>query len=182
MTALLAAAAAAFAATNLDDLLLLCLLFGRADSRRDKGRIALGQVLGLTVLTGISLLCALGLAALPHKWLRLLGLVPIALAIRLLLAKDREAAGSLPLSVTGVTALAVANGGDNLGVYIPYFAQLTGPELTLAALLFVALAGLWCLLALWLIRLPALRAFLGRWSERLVPVVFLLLGIGILLG
>ncbi len=182
MGRLLARAAAAFAATNLDDILLLCLLFGRAKTAKDKGKIALGQVLGLLTLTLVSLLGGLGLGALPKGALRLLGLVPVALAARMLLWQDREQGSALPMSVLGVAGLAVANGGDNLGVYLPLFAQMTVGECLLTAALFTALSGLWCLLGASLARLPLLEEFLRRWGDKLVPVVFLLLGISILLG
>ncbi len=173
---------AAFAATNLDDLLLLCLLFGQAGTSADRRRIALGQVLGLTVLTVVSLLGGLGLGQLPAGILRLLGLVPIALGLRMLFGKTEERSAGLSLSVRGVAALAVANGGDNLGLYLPLFAQRTPGGCLLTAAIFLLMAGLWCLLGAFLAKLPPLERFLRRWGGKMVPAVFLLLGVSILLA
>ena len=81
MMEVLAAAAAAFVSTNLDDIFILMLLFAQAEKRAAKGRIVAGQYLGLGALTAGSMLCALGLGRIPQIWLRLLGLVPMALAL-----------------------------------------------------------------------------------------------------
>ena len=77
----LAASAAAFAATNVNDFSVLMLLFGQEESRLARRKICLGQLLGLAVLTAASVACALGLGGLPKAWLRLLGLVPAVLIL-----------------------------------------------------------------------------------------------------
>ncbi len=182
MGSLLLTAAAAFAATNLDDILLLCLLFGRTDTPKDKARIALGQCLGLAALTLLGWLGGRGLAALPEAVLRLLGLVPLALGLRMMLRRQEEASAALPLSALGVAGLALANGGDNLGVYAPLFAQLTLGESALTALVFGLMTLLWCFLGATLSGLPPVERFLRRWGRELAPVVLVLLGISILMG
>ena len=56
MTVLAAAvtAAAAFAATNMDDLFVLMLLFGQARGADERRKIVLGQFLGVALLTAVS--------------------------------------------------------------------------------------------------------------------------------
>ena len=176
----LAAAAAAFIATNLDDLLVLMLLFARAESRRGQLRVAFGQYLGLAILTVGAMLCARGLASLPEQYLRLLGLVPILLAFRIWRNREEEETEPAAAGVLATAALTLANGGDNLGVYIPLFAGFSSRELAAAGLVFAVLCGLWCLMACGLAARPGVQHAIDRHKGWLVPVVFLLLGLSIL--
>jgi len=181
MVGTLAAAAAAFIATNLDDLLVLLLLFARAKERRGRLRVALGQLLGLAVLTGGAMVCAQGLTALPERYLRLLGLVPVLLALRIWRSGEGEEAAPAASGVLSTAALTLANGGDNLGVYIPLFAGFSLRELAAAGAAFTVLCGLWCLLACGLAYRPGVQRAVEHCKGWLVPVVFLLLGLHILL-
>ena len=179
----LAASTAAFAATNVDDLFVLMLLFGQAESRLARRKICLGQLLGLAVLTAASVACALGLGVLPKAWLRLLGLVPITLGVRAWLTRrgeDEQAPSAVGLLSTAL--LTVANGGDNLGVYIPLFAGFDGGQLTLCAGVFALMTLLWCLLGARLASLPRVGAAIGKYKAVLVPAVLILLGLYILLS
>ena len=179
-------AALSFAATNLDDILLLMLLFSAAKSAAHRRRIALGQFLGIGILTAAALLGGVGLSLLPDAVLRLLGLVPMYLGVRMLLQRrDADAPAAIPAgagSALSVALLTVANGGDNLGVYLPLFAGYTLAQSLLTVVIFGALTGLWCLLAQGLISLPGLGETLRRRGSVLVPWVLILLGLYILLG
>lgn len=179
----LTASAAAFIGTNIDDSLILMLLFAQASGRAEKRRIVAGQYLGLGLLTAVSLLGAVGLGQVPGQYLRLLGLVPIALGIRAWLRrKEEETAEAKGTGVLPVAALTIANGGDNIGVYIPLFAGFTGAQLAVTAAVFAAMTGLWCLLGARLAALPQVQEAIRRWKGVLVPVVFILLGLSILLS
>ena len=74
MSEALAASAAAFIATNIDDIFILMLLFAQTNDRIEKGRVAAGQYLGMVVLTAVSLLGAFGLGYVPSYYIRYLGL------------------------------------------------------------------------------------------------------------
>lgn len=176
-------AAAAFAATNVDDLFVLMLLFGQAQSGADRRRIVAGQYVGVALLTAVSLAGAWGLGQIPDRYVRLLGLVPIALGIRAWLQRGGpdETAGSA-LSVLAVAALTVSGGGDNIGVYLPLFTHMSGEGQGATLLVFALLCGLWCLLGSCLAALPAVGKAITRHKGWLVPLVFLLLGMFILLG
>ena len=78
MLATIITAAAAFAATNIDDILINTLFFAKAHSRSDAVRIFAGKYLGIGALTAASMLCAYGLRAVPQTVIGLLGIVPIA--------------------------------------------------------------------------------------------------------
>lgn len=180
MGAVMAKAAAAFIGTNLDDILVLMLLFAGAGTRVGRLKITLGQYLGLGVLTAVSMLCGLGLAKVPEQWLRLLGLVPIFLALRAWRGRDGEEATQSACGVLSTAALTIANGGDNLGVYIPLFAGFSTGELAVTAAVFALLCGLWCLLGARLSAVPAVAQAITRHKGWLVPLVLLLLGLSIL--
>lgn len=183
MMEVLAAAAAAFVSTNLDDIFILMLLFAQAEERAAKGRIVAGQYLGLGALTAGSMLCALGLGRIPQIWLRLLGLVPVALGVRAWFCREAEEKASVSaVGVLSTAALTIANGGDNLGVYIPLFAGFSTDGLAITAVVFVLLCGLWCLLGMKLAALPGVQAVIRRWKGILVPAVLILLGLSIILS
>jgi cadmium resistance protein CadD (predicted permease) len=110
------ASVASYAITNVDDLFVLMLLLGQG---RGRGRIAAGHCLGVAALTLLSLLGALGLGNLPIRFTCLLGLVPMALGVRCILARTgKDADAALPaatLSPLGMAAVTLGNGADNLG-------------------------------------------------------------------
>ena len=176
-----------FAATNLDDLLVLLALFSSAGFR---GReVAVGQFLGIGALVLVSGLAALIALVIPGAYIRLLGLVPIFLGLRQLLGSsdpDADQAlrprGSGMRRVLSVTAVTIANGGDNLSVYTPFFAVRDGFWIALAVVVFAAMTAIWLILARWLVRHSALGRLLRRYERRLLPGVFILLGVFILSG
>lgn len=186
-------AMAAFAVTNLDDILLLVLLFSRLDQRLRGIHVVSGQFLGVSLLVLVSLLGHLGRGALPLSWLGLLGLLPISLGISRLMDQLRPAAAAGPepgnplealpaaapwplAGVIGVAAITVANGSDNIGVYLPLFAHAGGVGLAITLLVFAAMTGLWCLIAWRLTRLPPLASLLDRLGTPLIPWVLIGLG------
>ena len=179
----LAAAAAAFAATNIDDLFVLMLLFGQAGDRARRRKICLGQLLGIAALTAVSAVCALGLGRIPARYLRLLGLVPVVLGIRAWRDRNGQEETDAPaVGLLGTAALTVSNGGDNLGVYIPLFAGLEAGRLLLCAGTFAAMTLLWCLLGSRLASLPRVGEAIRKYRGVLVPTVLVLLGLHILLS
>jgi cadmium resistance protein CadD (predicted permease) len=178
-------AVATFASTNIDDIFVLVAFFSTPGYRSSS--VALGQYLGIGTLVGVSLVCALAAVAIPAQYLGMLGLAPIAIGARKLWTgwRDRtvwkpdpaRAGGRKLLTVAGVT---VANGGDSLGIYIPMFATRTKPALTVTIAVFLVLTGLWCAVAHFLVRHPALGTPLRRWGHRVLPFVLIGLGVYIL--
>lgn len=166
----LLAGIAAFAATNIDDLLLLTLLFaGRSVSRP---AIVLGQFGGIAILFGVSVLAATLALALPLALVAGLGLIPILLGIRMLRSSDRPTGESAPprvMGLAGVAATTVANGADNIGVYVPLFAIYPGSTLAVWALVFIVMTLLWCAVAVLMVSQPHLRATIDRFGRRALP-------------
>jgi cadmium resistance protein CadD (predicted permease) len=180
-------AALSFVATNLDDIVILMLLFSLAKAPGDYIAVTAGQFLGVGILTCAGLLGAVGLGLLPVAYLRWLGLVPLFLGIRgWIQRKEADSVEALPGAgkgqVLSVALLTVANGGDNLGVWIPLFAGYSSAQRLMAAVVFAAMTGVWCFLGRNLSKLPGVNGFLQRNSRTLVPWVLMLLGLYILLA
>ena len=175
-------AVTAFVGTKLDDIFLLMLFFSQCTARRQKTNVILGQYLGITVLVLISLLAASGLQLIPQGWLRLLGLLPTALGIRAWLQRSGEDAEVSSVKAGSVALVTIANGGDNLGVYIPLFSGFSFGQRMICAAVFALMTALWCFLGARLAGLPSLNRFLRKYRTVIVPVVLILLGLYILSG
>lgn len=193
------AASIAFITTNIDDILLLMLFFTQVNLSFRKRHIVTGHYLGFTAIVVISLLGFAGALLLPRSIVALLGLIPIGLGIYQLFRKsakdddeDMQIDASTPvrhgfigslmsmhtLSVAGVT---LANGADNISVYVPLFASQHPQDVLLIIMVFWVLVGLWCYAGYRLVRYPAIARILDRYGERLVPYVFIVLGAYIVL-
>ena len=173
-----------YASTNVDDLFLLTLLCAQTDSPAGQRGILAGHCLGIGALTAASLLGALGLQAIAgERLIRLLGLIPILLGIRSWLQSTGDDAPACPpLGVSGIFLLTVANGADNIGVYIPAFSRFTPMQLAATLFLFALLCLVWWLLAARLASHPPLRRKLRQYQRVLVPLVLIGIGLSVLLG
>lgn len=189
-------AIALFAVTNVDDLVLLALYFvGSARHRR----IVAGQYLGFGVLLAVSVAGALGVSLLPERVRPLLGLVPIALGLRAgwqvwqarraatASGDARASAAEAPgrpgsVGVLAVAGVMVANGGDNLGVYIPVFSDADAAGLVTYALVFLVLVGVWCAIGRFLATREVVARTLARWGHVILPVVLTAVGVLVLCG
>jgi cadmium resistance protein CadD (predicted permease) len=190
----LAIAIAAFASTNVDDLFLLASLFVDAEFRTIS--VVVGQFLGMSLLVVISILAALFTSAIPGGWIGLLGLAPLLLGINRLwkLFKRRRRTGltnGIRSDFIGkeqlrfrwarsemafVTLLTIANGGDNLSVYIPLFSIQQG-FIPLYALVFGVMTALWCFLGYYLTSHRLFGNKVKRYGRFIIP--FILIGIGL---
>ena len=74
LLAVLAASLTTFAATNIDDVFILTLFFARRVPTR---RIVAGQYLGFAAIILVSLIGVWAALAIPHRWIRLLGVLPL---------------------------------------------------------------------------------------------------------
>jgi cadmium resistance transport/sequestration family protein len=185
----------AFAATNLDDIIILMLFFSQVNAGFRYRQIVTGQYLGFGALVLTSLTGFWGSLLLPRPWIGLLGLVPIAIGINRLFNLESEAegeeelvqniqssswlAGILSPQAYSVAAITFANGGDNIGIYVPLFASNAWEELVIILGVFFSLVGFWCYTAFQLTRLPLIAKTLTRYGNLLIP--FVLIGLGILI-
>lgn len=191
-------AAVVYASANIDDLLILAVFF--ADSGVRVGSVVAGRFIGLAALVLVSGAAALLALAIPAEWIALLGLVPLYLGLRLLPAlfpdrrdgqvhaddpgpvevKDipRRGFAAQASSIAGVT---LANGGDNLGVYIPLFASTPSAMVTYV-IVFAVMTVVWCGLGYLVVNNPLIGSQIHRYGHLLLPVVLISLGLYILSG
>jgi len=181
---LLGRAAVMFAVTNVDDLVLLAVFFGQAAGRRGALKVVAGQFLGFAAILAVSVAGALGAGLLPDGAVRWLGVLPVLLGLRAAWQAwqqdDDEPAPAA--GVLGIAAVCFANGGDNVGVYVPAFAA-TGPAgLVGYVVVFLAGVAVWCLAGRFLATRPGVGRVLARWGHVVLPVVLVALGVLILFG
>jgi cadmium resistance protein CadD (predicted permease) len=129
----------------------------------------------------VSLLGALGLTVIPDRWVGLLGLVPFALGLRGLIntLRGRVDAGDVAPAggVLGVAGVTIANGADNLSVYIPIFRTVGTAETVVIVAVFAVLVAVWCLASSWLGSHRKVIPVVERFGHWIVPIVFMLLGV-----
>lgn len=148
--ALLVTALVAFAATTVDDLIIVATLFaaGCTAGRPSPRTIVAGQYHGFVAIVGVSLAAAAGLQIIPDRWVGLLGLVPIGYGSwglwRLRHGNDEKARPAVASTVSGVAMVTFANGADNIGVFTPLFRTLHPTSATMTAIGFLAMVGVWC--------------------------------------
>jgi cadmium resistance protein CadD (predicted permease) len=177
----IASATVTFGATNIDDLVVLSVLFGQGNRTR---RVVAGQYLGFAIIVGLSAALSVGALALPRTWIGLLGLAPLFLGFRGLVRLRRPAETDEPrgvLSVWSIAAVTLANGGDNVGVYAPLFTTTRGLDLAVVLVVFAVLVAVWCAIAHAFIRMPRIAQIFERWGHRLAPGVLIALGLYILI-
>ncbi|MCK2214351.1 cadmium resistance transporter [Actinomadura sp. ATCC 31491] len=184
-------AAGLFAVTNVDDLVLLALFFAQGAGRRGAAaRVVLGQYLGFAAILAVSVAAALGATLLPASVVPYLGLLPLALGVKAgwRAWRDRDGedhegparpGGPRALEVAAVT---LANGGDNVGVYVPVFATAGAGGIAAYAAVFLVLVGVWCAAGRFFATRPVVARVLSRWGHVLLPVVLVGIGLAILVG
>jgi cadmium resistance protein CadD (predicted permease) len=172
------ASIATFAVTNIDDLVLLTLFFAQRVPTRN---ILLGQCLGFAGIVALSLAGSWAAVTIPHEWLRLLGILPLAIGIKQLvqIRGPEWNPDTRKTDVLSIAAITLANGGDNVGVYIPFFA-INHTHVCIILLVYAVLLLLWSLAGRWLGNRTLVLVAADRYAHFIVPFVFVGLGIYIL--
>ena len=96
-------------------------------------------------------------------------------------AADPGAAGSFVAQACSVAGVTAANGGDNLGVYVPVFTE-DFPAIPTFMAIFAVMTGLWCVGGNLLVNHRLIAATMRRLASRLLPWVLIVLGLCILAG
>ncbi|MEH2064006.1 MAG: cadmium resistance transporter [Nostoc sp.] len=183
----------AFTATNIDDIVILTLLFSQINKTFRSRHILAGQYLGFAVLIIASLPGFFGGMIIPQEWIRLLGLMPIIIGVSSLLKREEDSPEeveeqtepSCPSIISSfispqtcnVAAIAFANGSDNISVYVPLFANSELDSLLVILSVFFTMVGVWCYTAYKLTYLPAIANFLTENGNTFVPCILIGLGV-----
>ena len=131
----------------------------------------------------------------------LLGILPIAIGVKQLASREKETTrvqkvtsfeySSSNNSIISflssifspqtykVAAVVVANGGDNISIYIPLFAGNQLMSLSVILSVFFVMIGVWCAIAYCLTSHPTIAYMLTRYGQPIVP--FVLIGLGLLI-
>lgn len=190
MLAIMAAAAGMFAATNIDDIVVLTALFLASTRGQPRAwQIIGGQYAGFITLVALSLLAALGLTVVPDEWVGLLGLLPLALGIRGLIRglrngddDDDDQKLTSGLGLLGIAGITIANGADNIAIYTPVFRTMAPGDTAITVIVFLALVAVWCTLGRIIGTHDKVVETLEKIEHWLVPAVFIGLGLVILIG
>lgn len=183
MLSIIASTIVLFTATNIDDVFLLITWFSQAKTTEQKLNVVAGHCLGFIILLTLSLIGAFGAMLIPKEWLGILGLVPIYIGIKSLIAAPlfRGVTSIRLVWIINTATITIANGGDNLGVYIPFLATNSLFNIMLIVVIFIILLTVWCYLGYLLAHQPLIAYTLQSKGHIIVPFIFIGLGIIILI-
>jgi cadmium resistance transport/sequestration family protein len=186
-------AIATFTATNLDDIIILTLFFAQVNVLFHRWQIVIGQYLGFILLVLASLTGFFSSFLIPSDFLRFLGIIPVILGIIYLYKVESEEEETEELSINhdntnwltrllspqvyGVAAVTIANGSDNISVYLPLFASSTIQNVLITVITFLILVAVWCFTANKITNIKAIANLLTSYGNTLVPCVLIGLGV-----
>ena len=178
---------ALFATTNIDDVFVLLGFF--SDPGYKARQVVIGQFAGIIALIVISVIGALVAGLIPTAYIGFLGLFPLAIGVRKLFAlrklpTDEEEVPKKDLgdsNILSVAAVTVANGDNNIGVYIPVFAKRPHLEVAELCAVFLVMTAVWCAVAHSLVNRKAVGTVLRKYGRFLLPCVYIGLGAYILI-
>lgn len=199
MTETVLTALIAFASTNIDDIFILMTLFTQVPHSLPRRSIIAGQYMGIIALILLSMAGALIGMVVPLKYIGLLGLFPIYLGLSKIISqvkrrsgddegddvKIEKGRGGLPGNLMGreafgIAAITIANGGDNIGIYVPLFAKASLSELGLTVLIFLMLVYVWLATAEYATSHPVVKNRLKKYNHIVFPAVLIGLGVYII--
>ncbi len=172
-----------FAATNLDNLVLLVAL----SAGRGRVRAASGYLLAAATLLAAAILGMLLGDALDPAWVGYLGVVPLSMGLYLgwQWARDRGTqpgvSGVKPVGVAGSYLLMISNSGDNLAIFLPLVADTRKLLLLVIVVTYITMALLWVGLARRLVAHPRVATSLERHGRWILPCIMVLVGCFVLM-
>lgn len=193
----------AFLITNIDDLIILLIFFSQLSPNFRRRHIFIGQYLGFAMIIIASLPGFFGSFLVPTAWIGLLGILPIVMGIKQLLNQEAENAEiqsvstNLQPSVNNssitnfilsiftpqtykVAAITFANGGDNIGIYIPLFSGYNITKLLVVIFIFFLMKTVWYAVAALLVNQTTIAKVLSRYGNKIMPFVLIALGVYIM--
>ncbi|MBU5426786.1 cadmium resistance transporter [Tissierella pigra] len=83
--------------------------------------------------------------------------------------------------ILSVMLITIANGADNIGIYIPLFRSYTFGQLIITIIIFSVMIALWCFLGEKISSFPQVKEILQKYKRIIIPIVFIGLGIFIII-
>ncbi len=128
------------------------------------------------MLVALCMLGSLGVLVVPEEWIGLMGMVPIFLGISgLVRQRDEPEENKLTehSGIYGVATVTFANGGDNIGIYVPLFASVGFVRLRIIVFVFLALVAVWCYVGYRMGGHPTVADKIDRYGHIIVPFVLI---------
>ena len=169
----------AYAATNIDNLLIMASLGAGRASRRN---LVTGFVVASVAVLAVASSAMFIDRIVPPEVLGYLGFVPISIGVYLLLFTGNEGPTTAGRGTAwpAISGLLLANSGDTIFAVGPLFAE-SGRDARLGlAVGFALVATVWLLLILTLSERVARSAVLARLGHRVAPWMMILVGLYIL--
>lgn len=181
MQSLLVVASGLFIATHIDTLVVISAFCADNDYRI--WEVFVGHLVGFSVGLAAAVVGSIVAAAYLESWTFLLGLLPFSLGLWGIIRKPPEevvaetAVVPNPIGRIGVvTVMGIGLSGENIAVFIPFFATLESAELLLVAVLYLLGAGGVFVLALGVVHYVASDGISDRLDRWLVPTVLMAIG------
>ena len=177
-------AISSFISTNIDDFFIDSILFFDCKSKKETNEIIIGKYLGMSILVSISLVITTNL---PKRFIGYLGFIPLALGIKEIIENLKKGDDELNQNrssnkIINTTLITISDGADNIGIYIPIFAQLNRVQILITIIVFLILIYFYSKLALSITKIPLIKKFLEKYRSIIVPLVYISLGIYILIN
>ena len=143
-------------------------------------RVSIAQAVGVAILVIVAAAVGSALTAVPVQWTGLFCLAPWSMAWFRWRHRDEHATATYRRGALTTTAVTIALGGDNLGVWIPLLRTDGVAQGILTVVVFAFFEILFLLSARTLTRHPRVSAFGETTARRLVPWIYVTLGVLIL--
>lgn len=197
-------ASASFTAVNLDNIFLLMMLFSGIDTTLRKYHIVIGQYIGITVLMVLSLGGSYSTNHFFKHLIIALGIVPIYMGFKSIFQYRKKKESDSPenkemldnnifpsnkyirfllnQNSLKIAAIAIANGDDDIGVYISLFSNSSFYQIIVILVVFAILVGVMCYISYKLIKHPFISKGVQKYGHIITPYFLIALGVYILLG
>ena len=170
---------AAYAATNLDNLLIMASL---GAGRASRGHLIAGFVVASCGVLAIASMAMFIDRLVPPVVLGYLGFVPISIGVYLLLFTGAQEQTTIDGGATwpAISLLLLANSGDTIFAIGPLFAESSSDARRGLVLGFALVAAVWLILILSVSQRVARSTVLSRLGHRMAPWMMILVGLYIL--
>jgi cadmium resistance protein CadD (predicted permease) len=185
LIAVIPVAAGAYAATNLDNFILLVALLARY--RNHRAIVIAGFFASTLVLAIVGLWIGKAANFVPVQYLGLLGFVPISIGVIELFklrrgntnateAKEELADGGQKVFTTTL-GTQLGNGADTIVVFGVLFIDSVPAADILTVITFAAMAFIFVCVGIYAVRHPALSEWIDRYAHRVMPFILIIVGV-----
>lgn len=191
MLKIILSAISVFISTNIDDLFTLTIIFSQLSLASEKRQVYAGKFVGIGFLTGVNILIAYTINFIPEDWIiGLLGIIPIIMGIRLAIVGEEHEEQEEVIEIIEnkenfelfwtITLLTVSAGGNNFGVYIPYFSTLDWSQISIVLIVFAIGIILLVEISQALSNISFISSAVAKYERIFLPILFNAIGIYIL--